>query len=587
MDVSWKDLLIPAVLTVFIAIFEAALLFLLIPLVMSLGGNVVPSPLAPQLPGSGLQRTFATLSLLFVVMGIGRALCGFAMHRYSGHLRQRCTAKLTTHLFHRYLTFGKAYFQQRSQSELWLLINSSRNLLELFLELNELSQHFVLLLTHLFILTVISPTLTVVLLGILPFVYLAQELQVRRSRAQAETLKEKTEHLYGEAYKVFSCHSLYRAYAAESQALAEFEESSRQIALVEAESWTASGALQLNRDLVVLFALTGLLLVTSSLVTTGSLDNLHFLVFFFVARVSLPLVGTFQKVALAFAQNLPKAQEFGRALVDQDKYLVQSGDQLFEGVKQSIEFRGLSFAYESPQDNVLKELRLTLPANSVTALVGPSGAGKTTMLELLVRSYEVPPTTLFIDGIPIENYDLSTIRKRTAVVGQISYLFRGTLRDNLLFGLKQPVESESLSRALEAARLNEWIDSLPQGLSSMVGDQGLTISTGQRQRISIARAFLKEATLILLDEATAALDTKTEKAVHEALRELMRGKTALVIAHRLETIRSADKIVVLDDGEVVQEGCFHELVSVDGLFQELWQAQNLHSDSREGAVFER
>ena len=238
-----------------------------------------------------------------------------------------------------------------------------------------------------------------------------------------------------------------------------------------------------------------------------------------------------------------------------------------------LEIRDISFAYPArPEVNALDGVTLNVRAGEKVAIVGPSGAGKSTLFHLLLRFYDPGSGSIAFDGVPIRNADLKALRERIALVPQDSMVFAASVADNIRFG-RPDADDASVARAAEQAQASEFIRRMPQGFATQLGERGVTLSGGQRQRIAIARAILRDAPLLLLDEATSALDAESETLVQTALSELMLRRTTLVIAHRLATVLSCDRIIVLDHGKVVEEGTHASLVAANGLYARLARLQ--------------
>ena len=241
-------------------------------------------------------------------------------------------------------------------------------------------------------------------------------------------------------------------------------------------------------------------------------------------------------------------------------------------IKQGVSFENVCFEYDE-NIPVLKNINLEAKAGSTVALVGNSGGGKTTIVNLIPRFYDVKSGEIKIDGINIKDYTLESLRDKIAVVFQDNFLFGGTIRDNILLGKANATEKE-IEKAIKMACLDEFIAEQEKGLDTPIGERGALLSGGQRQRLAIARAFLKNAPIVILDEATSALDNKSEAVVQKAIENLMKDRTVFVIAHRLSTVHNADKIIVINDGEVVESGSHNELMQIEnGAYKTLYNAQ--------------
>jgi len=250
--------------------------------------------------------------------------------------------------------------------------------------------------------------------------------------------------------------------------------------------------------------------------------------------------------------------------------------------KGRIEFNNVSFSYDGGKTPVLSDLNLKIEPGQLAALVGPTGAGKTTIVSLLPRFYELTSGEIKIDGSDIRRYKQKSLREQISFVLQETLLFRATVAQNIAYGKPQATREEII-RAARLANADEFIDRMADGYDTMIGERGVTLSGGQRQRITIARAIIRNSPVLILDEPSAGLDAESEKLVFDALGNLMEGKTSIVIAHRLATVRSADVIFVVDQGRVVEQGTHDELLETGGLYSRLYELQfsGEEVDSRE------
>lgn len=259
-------------------------------------------------------------------------------------------------------------------------------------------------------------------------------------------------------------------------------------------------------------------------------------------------------------------------LIDTEPDIADATDAVeVEQLHGAIEFHNATFGYNAHKQ-VLTDINLSIAPGELIAFVGPSGAGKTTLCSLLPRFYDLDSGSITVDGIDIRDMTLSSLRRNIGIVQQDVFLFAGTIRENIAYGRLDATEEE-IWDAARRAKLDEMIEMLPEKLETMTGERGVKLSGGQKQRVAIARMFLKNPPILILDEATSALDTETERAIQASLAELAVGRTTLVIAHRLATIQNADRIVVVDESGVAEQGSHDELVVSSGLYQRLHEAQ--------------
>ncbi len=252
----------------------------------------------------------------------------------------------------------------------------------------------------------------------------------------------------------------------------------------------------------------------------------------------------------------------------------RAGAKRLDGFHANIVFDNVCFRYPTASGWQLNGVSLTILAGEIVALVGPSGAGKTTLAGLVTRFRDPNTGSVSIDGVDIQDVTLSSLRDQISLVAQETFLFNDTVANNIAYGMAN-YDRARLMDAAKAALAHEFIERLPQGYETVIGDRGVKLSGGQRQRLAIARAILKNSPILILDEATSHLDTESEMLVQRALGNLMAGRTVIVIAHRISTIRRADKIVVLDKGRIVETGSHDELLAHGGIYQRLHELQYL------------
>jgi subfamily B ATP-binding cassette protein MsbA len=309
---------------------------------------------------------------------------------------------------------------------------------------------------------------------------------------------------------------------------------------------------------MIILALT--LFVTNGIMQTASLLTFLFILFRLVP--ALHEINGSRAAASGLWGSLNNIREL---LETKNKPYLQNGHRSFPGLRQAITFKSVDFGYDS-QQFVLNDINLTIKQGEMTALVGASGAGKTTLVDLIPRFYDPTRGSILIDGADIREFQINSLRRRFAIVSQDTFIFNTNVRDNIAYGTEGATESDIIEVARLANAL-EFIQEMPEGFETRLGDRGVRLSGGQRQRIAIARAILRNPEILILDEATSALDSISERLIQASLEKLAEGRTVIAIAHRLSTIIRADKVVVMEQGRVVEEGSYQELLDLRG---KLW-----------------
>ncbi len=362
-----------------------------------------------------------------------------------------------------------------------------------------------------------------------------------------------------------------QAFANEEHEIAQFNESNsrfRKSKLVAYRimAWNSSVSYILMKVVTLFVLLCGTWFVINKQMTYG-----EFIAFVLLSNVFLGPIQQINAVIEMYPKGIAGFKRYVEMLETEPDVADAPDASDVKHLKGNIKYRDVSFSYEG-KENVLDNINLTIRAGETIALVGPSGAGKTTICSLLPRFYDINSGSLTIDGIEIKQMTLKSLRSQIGIVQQDVYLFDGTIRENIAYGNLDASEDE-IWEAAKRAQLEDIILSQTEGMNTLIGERGVKLSGGQKQRLSIARMFLKNPSILILDEATSALDTETEVAIQHALSELSQGRTTLVIAHRLATIKNADRIVVVTENGIVEQGNHDELLAVKGAYKRLHLAQ--------------
>ncbi|TPE67164.1 ABC transporter ATP-binding protein [Halalkalibacterium halodurans] len=312
------------------------------------------------------------------------------------------------------------------------------------------------------------------------------------------------------------------------------------------------------------------LLVGTWFVISGSLTYGEFVAFILLSNILIQPVQKINAVIESYPKGIAGFKRYTEIL-DTEPDIEDAPGAKEWNIQGNIQYEGVTFGYDG-MDDVLKNIDLTIRAGETVAFVGPSGAGKTTLCSLLPRFYEVKDGRIVVDGLDIREMKLESLRNQIGIVQQDVFLFSGTVKENIAYGNLQATDDE-IMEAARKAKLDDFILSQPDGLETVIGERGVKLSGGQKQRLSIARMFLKNPPILILDEATSALDTETELAIQQSLSELSKGRTTLVIAHRLATIKNADRIIVVTKEGIAEQGSHEQLLQTGGIYARLHRAQ--------------
>ena len=417
----------------------------------------------------------------------------------------------------------------------------------------------------------IAPKLVLIFLFTIPVTILFTRWLTKRVRPLFRRRSAKLGQLNGFVEEMLNGQKTIRAYGREKVVLEHFDEKNH--AAVDAYTVAeANGTITgpsvncINNISLALVCVFGSVLFLKGEIGLGDLSSF--------VQYSRKFSGPINEVAniIAELQSAFAAAERVFTLIDAAPEKEDAPDaEILSDVRGDVQLKKVDFSYVTGKP-IIEGLDLHAKPGSLTAIVGPTGAGKTTIINLLMRFYDVDGGGVYVDGKDIRNLTRSSLRKAYTMVLQDTWLFHGTIFDNIAYG-KPDATMEEVVAAAKAAHIHSYISKLPEGYNTVLSDNGTSISKGQKQLLTIARAMLLDAQMLILDEATSNVDTRTEQHIQAAMRELMKGKTCFVIAHRLSTIRSADHILVLDGGKVVEQGTHESLMNQNGFYKKLYQAQ--------------
>ena len=414
--------------------------------------------------------------------------------------------------------------------------------------------------------------LSFIALGVLVFLILPMKVARKKVMKLMGLTVKASSKINSNYYETYSGIKIIKAFNLQNVIFAKFTQNIEEAFHLSMRMIRNTNWLGPAMHLVTALGVAGVLCYGLHLITTGQITSGTFVAFLAALIMLYTPIKSIGNNYVALQSALLALERIYKIL-DTTSYETNdgTGTKVLKDIKKEIKFNDVCFSYDG-QREVLHKVNLTVPVGSKVALVGNSGGGKSTVTALIPRLYEIDSGSITIDGTDIKEFTISSLREQIAMVFQDNFLFDGTVRENLLYG-KENATDEEIAFAIKSAYLDEFVKKLPQGLDTMIGERGLLLSGGQKQRLAIARAILKNAPVVILDEATSALDNKSEKVVQQALDKLMEGRTTIVIAHRLSTIMDSDKILVINDGHVVEEGSHSELLAKNGPYSVLYNSQ--------------
>ena len=518
---------------------------------------------------SGLDRLIVMLVALFCIQAVG----GFVQTYLLGVVGERLVAQLRGELFGRLISLSLDFHASRRVGELISRLSSDVTLVRTMLTqtITSLLSSVIGLAGSVIILFTLSPSLLLVVLLLAPALIAVAIIFGRPLQRVSTQVQDTIARSTTTAEEALSGIRVVKSYVREDWELERYDADLRTVVATGSRLalWRAGfGAVM---GFLGFGAIAALLWYTGHQVIDGTL-GIGTLTGFLLYGVSIG--ASLGSIASLYGQFREGTGAIERVfeIIDTRPTILDAPDARPLGrVAGRIDVDGVSFEY-LPGRPVVRDISLTVPAGETLAVVGPSGSGKTTLVGLIPRLWEVTAGVVRVDGIDIRDVTVDSLRGQIGLVAQEATLFGGTVRENILYGRLDATDEETAAAAA-AANAHDFISVLPDGYDTVVGDRGMRLSGGQRQRVAIARAILKDPPILLLDEATSSLDNESERLVQEALDRLKVGRTTIIVAHRLSTIRAADRIAVLDDGWLVELGTQDELLARDGLYARLHRTQ--------------